>query len=143
MEIQLSTDDSIRLTAGSEGFSFEPGEASSLSPFHLLAASLAMCTYSVLDGYAHQAGLPLDGLAIHVSWELGGDPYRVTRTEMTLEWPGLPPSRREAARRVASHCTIHATLEHGGEVETRIGEDGVGVDEGGAGSPAGSGEARG
>ncbi|MEJ2503730.1 MAG: OsmC family protein [Gemmatimonadota bacterium] len=120
MEIHLTTDHSIRLADTGEGFAFEPGEASSLSPFHLLAASLATCTYSVLVGYAEHAGLPADGLGIDVSWELDGDPLRVTRMDMALEWPGLPETRRSAAVRAASHCTIHHTLERGSRVETRV-----------------------
>ena len=120
MEIHLKTDDSIRLTAREAGFSFEPGEAASLSPFHLLAASLATCTFSVLASYGDQAGIPVEGLAIDVDWEIGGDPYRVTRMEMALEWPSLPESRTEAARRVAAQCTVHHTLEEGSHVETRV-----------------------
>ena len=120
MEIHLLTDEKIRLTTESHGFSFEPGAASSLSPFHLLAASLATCTYSVLHSYAEHAGIALDGLAIDVSWEFGGEPYKVARMAMELAWPGLPEDRREAARRAAAQCTVHHTLEHGSHVETRV-----------------------
>lgn len=120
MRIQLSTDDSIRLTADGPGLSFEGGDALTVSPFHLLAASLATCTYSVLHSYGHQAGIPLEELAIEVSWKMSGDPFRVTHMEMALEWPGLPPARREAARRAGARCTIHNTLEHGSTVETRV-----------------------
>lgn len=124
MEIHLSTDDSIRLTATGPELSFEPGEAETLSPFHLLAASLAACTYSVLHSYGEHARIPLDDLSIDVSWELGGNPFRVTRMDMALEWPSLPSSRREAARRAAAQCTIHHTLQHGSPVDTRVKERG-------------------
>jgi uncharacterized OsmC-like protein len=120
MEIHLTTDDSIRLTGAGNGFAFEPGEASTLSPFHLLGASLATCTYSVLVGYAEHARLPTDGLAIDVSWDLDGEPFRVTGIEMAIEWPGLPEKRRAAAVRAASHCTIHHTLQEGSRVDTRV-----------------------
>lgn len=120
MRIQLTTDDSIRLTADDPGLSFEPGDTMAVSPFHLLAASLASCTYSVLHSYGGQAGIPLDSLAIEVSWDLAGDPFRVTSMDMILDWPALPPSRREAARRAAARCTIHNTLEHGSPVTTEI-----------------------
>lgn len=123
MLIELQTEDRIRLTAGPGGFAFEAGEdGAHLSPFHLLAASLATCTYSVLAAWAHNAELPLEGLAIDVSWEIGGDPYRVTALEMVLDWPSLPSERRSAAQRVAAQCTVHATLEHGSEVATRVRE---------------------
>ncbi len=122
MEIHLRTDDSIRLTDTGSAFAFEPGEAESLSPFHLLAASLATCTYSVLQSYGQHARIPLDGIAIDVTWTLGGDPFRVTEMEMVLHWPELPPARREAARRAAAHCTIHQTLGHDLEVRTLVHE---------------------
>jgi uncharacterized OsmC-like protein len=121
MEIHLSTDDSIRLTDTGPGFAFESGAAESLSPFHLLAASLATCTYSVLQSYGQHAKIPLDDLAIDVGWTLGGDPFRVIDMEMVLHWPGLPAARREAARRAAAQCTIHHTLGHDLEVRTIAG----------------------
>ncbi len=55
-----------------------------------------------------------------MAWEIGGDPYRVTHVEMALEWPALPASRTEAARRAAAQCTVHHTLEAGSHVETRV-----------------------
>lgn len=122
MLIRLHPDDRIRLEADAAGLGFEAADGASLSPFHLLAASLATCTYSVLHTWGHNAGVALDGLAIDVAWEIGGKPYRVTSMEMTLDWPGLPPERRAAAARTAALCTVHATLEHGSAVETRVRE---------------------
>ena len=119
MEIVLETEERIRLVAGGEGFAFEAGDTG-LSPFHLLAAGLATCTHSVLVGWAEHAGLPLDGLEIVVEWELGDEPVRVTRMDMRIAWPGLPPERHPAAARAAALCTIHNTLSHGTTVETRV-----------------------
>lgn len=98
---------------------FEAGDAG-LSPFHLLAAGLATCTYSVLHDWAHHAGLPLQGLEVVVDWEIGDAPLRVTRMDMEILWPGLPSERRKAAVRAAAQCTIHNTLSHVTPVETRV-----------------------
>lgn len=119
MRIVLETEERIRLVADGEGFAFDAGDAG-LSPFHLLAASLAACTHSVLVGWAEHAGLPMEGLEIVVDWELGGEPVRVTRMDMEILWPGLPPNRHPAASRAATLCTIHNTLSHGTTVETRV-----------------------
>lgn len=121
MRIILEDEARIRLTAG-DGFAFETAGDTGLSPFHLLAASLGTCTWSVLHSWAHNAGLAMDGLAITVEWEFGGEPMRVSEVRMALDWPGLPPAREEAARRVAAQCTVHHTLEHGSHVETRVAE---------------------
>lgn len=123
MEIHVLTDESIRLTGTESGFIIDPGDADTISPFHLLAASLATCTYSVLYSYGQHAGIPVEGLAIDVTWELGGDPFRVTRMDMALHWPDLPAARTRAAERAAAQCTIHHTLAHGVDVGTRMEPD--------------------
>lgn len=123
MKIVLETEDTLRLVPDDQAFAIEAREGG-LSPFHLLAASLATCTYSVLHAWAHQAGLALDGMEIGVRWELGGDPVRVSAMDMEIHWPELPSARREAARRVAAHCTIHNTLLAPTPVETRVAEAG-------------------
>jgi uncharacterized OsmC-like protein len=122
MLIRLHPDDRLRLEPDAAGLGFEMEDGATLSPFHLLAASLATCTYAALHGWATNAGIPLDGLAIDVGWEIGGEPYRVTAMEMILDWPGLPAKRRAAAARAAAQCTVHATLEHGSAVDTRVRE---------------------
>lgn len=122
MRIVLESEHAIRLVPDDEAFGFEAREAG-LSPFHLLAASLATCTFSVLHGWAHHAGLDLEGLEIGVAWELGDDPVRVTGMDMDLHWAALPPERRAAAVRAAAHCTVHNTLSHATIVETRMAEE--------------------
>ncbi|HUG40637.1 MAG TPA: OsmC family protein [Longimicrobiales bacterium] len=126
MKIVLETEDRIRLLGDGDGdgdgFAFEAG-AVGLSPFHLLAAGLATCTHSMLQGWARHADLSLEGLEIGVAWEIGGDPVRVTRMDMAIHWPGLAPERRAAAVRAASQCTIHNTLTHPTTLETRMAEE--------------------
>lgn len=119
MRIVLESEHGIRLVPDDEPFGFDARDTG-LSPFHLLAASLATCTYSVLHGWAHHAGLDLEGLEIGVAWELGEDPVRVTGMDMEIHWPALPPDRRDAAVRAAAHCTVHNTLRHPTPVETRM-----------------------
>ena len=113
MKITLLSDAAIRLTP-------EPGpmtiEAQSIeqaySPFHMLASSLATCTYSVMHSWATHADLQSDDLAIEVRWTFADDPQRVGTMTLTFEWPSLPERRLAAAKRVAEMCTVHATLRH-------------------------------
>jgi uncharacterized OsmC-like protein len=119
MRLVLETEQRVRLTADETAFAIDD-EGGGLSPFHFLAASLAACTYSVLAGWAEHADLDTTGLEIAVDWEFGGDPYQVSSMDMQLTWPGLPPERHDAARRAATQCTVHATLERGTHVETRV-----------------------
>jgi uncharacterized OsmC-like protein len=135
MRIILASEAMIRVVAGSGAVVMEPAPGVALSPFHLLAASLALCTGSVLAGWAEAAGLDVTGLELVVEWDFGGDPVRVEELRLAVEWPGLPGSRRAAAARAASHCTLHHTLEHGSRVVTRVE---AGADSGGNG-PSGGG----
>lgn len=114
MKILLNGEDAIRLIV-------EPGpltvEAESpeeqYSPFHMLASALATCTFSVLYSWATHANLPgAEEITMDVKWTFADDPHRVGSMELTFDWPGLPPKRLEAARRVAEMCTVHATLMH-------------------------------
>jgi len=117
VKIILLSDNAIRLVP-------EPGpmtiEAASIeqqySPFHMLASSLATCTFSVLHSWAANARLSADDLAIEVRWQFAEDPYRVGELRLTYDWPSLPPSRARAVARAAELCTVHATLRHPPEV---------------------------
>ena len=113
MKITLLSDDAIRLTP-------EPGpltiEAQSLeqsySPFHMLASSLATCTFSVMHSWATHADLRGDDLTIEVRWTFAEDPRRVDHITLTFDWPSLPERRLAAAKRVAEMCTVHTTFEN-------------------------------
>jgi uncharacterized OsmC-like protein len=94
----------------------------SYSPFHMLASSLATCTFSVLHSWASHAKLGSDDLAIVGSWVFAADPQRVGAIRMELEWPSLPENRRAAGGRVAEMCTIPTTLHHPPHVSIGTGE---------------------
>ena len=123
MELRLSgaTDlEAARLT--------EPGlhlegdaDGEGFGPLQMFAASMALCTASVMHGYAHEVlGVSVERLRIRVRWSYGVRPNRVDRMEMTIHWPDVPEDRIEAARRAAATCTIHRTLEQPPEVITRV-----------------------
>lgn len=87
-------------------------EEQQYSPFHMLASSLAYCTFSVLYAWATHADLSADDLSVDVRWTFADDPHRVGSIALDFAWPSLPEKRLPAARRVAEMCTVHATLLH-------------------------------
>lgn len=113
MKITLLSEDAIRLEPTTGQMTIEASSAEqSYSPFHMLASSLAYCTFSVMYSWATHVGLVADDLTIEVRWTFGDDPHRVDRIDLQFAWPSLPARRLDAARRVAEMCTVHATLQH-------------------------------
>lgn len=114
VKIILTSDDSIRLEPEPGPMTIEALEPDQqYSPFHMLASSLAYCTWSVMYSWATNTKQSADDVVIEVSWKFSDDePHRVSEIAMTYEWPSLPEKKRQAAKRVAEMCTIHATLHH-------------------------------
>ena len=117
MKITLLSDDAIRLEPIPGALTIEAASAEmSYSPFHMLASSLATCTYSVLNSWAVHAKVPVDDLTLEVQWRFADDPHRVGDIGVIFDWPSLPASRLTAAKRVAAMCTVHATLMRAPEI---------------------------
>lgn len=113
MKITLLGDDAIRLDPIPGALTIEAASADlSYSPFHMLASSLATCTFSVLYSWATHAKISVDDLSLDVRWRFGEDPHRVSDISVIMNWPSLPANRLPAAERVAALCTVHATLMH-------------------------------
>jgi uncharacterized OsmC-like protein len=114
VKIILLSDSSIRLEPDPGPIVIEAVEPEQqYSPFHMLAGSLASCTLSALYSWATHTEQSADDLALEVTWKFSGDePKRVSELHVTYDWPSLPARKRDAAKRVAELCTIHATLHN-------------------------------
>jgi uncharacterized OsmC-like protein len=122
VKITLLSDNAIRLTPDPGPMTIEAQSADqTYSPFHMLASSLATCTFSVMYSWATHADLRADDLVIEVRWSFADDPQRVGEMTLTFEWPSLPDRRLAAAKRVAEMCTIHATLKQPARVTIEAG----------------------
>jgi uncharacterized OsmC-like protein len=121
LKILLLSDDRLRVQGGAGPLSVEADSAEmTYSPGHMLASSLAVCTYSVLHSWATNADIPADDLAVEVGYGYVEKPHRIGTMEVSLVWPSLPAERREAARRAAGLCTIHRTLNAPPEITTVV-----------------------
>ncbi|HEY1145963.1 MAG TPA: OsmC family protein [Allosphingosinicella sp.] len=120
MKIVLEDETHIRLEVAGDGFAIT-ADGVDISPYHLLAASLASCTALTVASWAGGAGIATEGLTISVSWEMVDDrPKRVAHIEQTLHWPALPADRVTIANRVANLCPIRATLNAGTRAPSRV-----------------------
>lgn len=120
--MRLILEEETRARLEMEGGGFEiASEGAPISPYHLLAGSLASCTALTLQSWAEGAGIDMAPLVIDVTWENADErPARIERVAMELRWPGLPEERAEPAERVADLCPIHATLKRAAEVSRRV-----------------------
>jgi len=88
------------------------GDDTAPTPTELFIASLASCVAFYARRYLKRHDLPTDGLAVESTFEMGSRPARVAGIDLRLILPeGVPPERLDALLAVASHCTVHNTLE--------------------------------
>ena len=83
------------------------GTDTAARPTELFIAGLASCVAFYARRYAARHKFSPDGLAVAVSYELGGRPARVSQIGIVVTPPTeLPAERRDAFLAVASHCTV-------------------------------------
>jgi uncharacterized OsmC-like protein len=123
MRVVLEGEHRLRLEVAGDGFEIT-SEGASISPYHLLAASLASCTALTVSSWADGAGIAAHTMVIAVVWEMAADkPKRITRVEQTLRWPELPADRIGVVHRLARLCPIETTLERGTTVISVVHRD--------------------
>lgn len=82
------------------------------TPTELFVASLASCVAFYARRYLSRHHLPTDGLAVTATFTMADRPARVAEINVEVAVPeGVPAERRAALLAVASHCTVHNTLE--------------------------------
>jgi uncharacterized OsmC-like protein len=119
MQLHIVSDEHVRLEMDDHNGLEVVGDH--FGPLQMLAASLALCTASVIQDYAATAHLHLHQFAVAVTWDYAEHPYRVGHMEMTLQvGPEVPPNRQKAILRAAEQCTVHNTLTHGAQINMRL-----------------------
>lgn len=92
------------------------------TPTELFAASLATCVAFYAGRYLHRHDLPRAGLRVRTEFTMATDhPARVTSLHLVIvPPPELPEQRRAALLAVASHCTVHNTLQQPPEIDIEL-----------------------
>jgi putative redox protein len=94
------------------------GEDTAPTPTELFIAGLAGCVAHYARRYLARHQIPPDGLRVTASYSLSSRPARVSAVTMHITAPdALPAERRDAFLAVASHCTVHNSLEQPPEVK--------------------------
>ena len=93
------------------------------TPTELLVASLAACVGHYARRYLARHDLPDDDVCVEAEFSMADRPNRVGSVAVTLHLPdGVPAERRAPLLAVASHCTVHNTLDDPPHVRVRLAE---------------------
>jgi uncharacterized OsmC-like protein len=82
------------------------------TPTELFVAGLASCVAFYARRFLVRHGLPEEGFGVDATFGMAVGPARVDAVDIRLRLPdGFPPERRAALLAVATHCTVHNSLE--------------------------------
>jgi len=126
--MRVSYQDGDRFTAAVRGHEIrvdqpveDGGEDSAPTPVELLVASLATCVAHYARRYLRRHDLPTEGLEVSAEWDLVKGPARLGPVTLVVTVPeGVPEDRYEPLLTMASHCTVHNTLNQGPEVSITL-----------------------
>ena len=91
----------------------DDGSDAAPTPTEMFVASLASCVAFYVRRFLLRHDLPTDGLAVTALFSMGEHPARVGEIQLSIQIPdGVPGDRRAPLLAVASHCTVHNSLEH-------------------------------
>lgn len=88
------------------------GDDTGATPTELFVAGLVACVAHYARRYLARHGLPTAGLGVTGEFDIVPRPARVGAIDVRISLPaGVPAERRAALLAVASHCTVHNTLD--------------------------------
>ncbi len=97
------------------------GSDAAPTPTELFVASLASCVAFYSRRYLARHSLPTEGLSVEAAFTMAERPARVGQINVLIDLPtGVPDDRRAALLAVASHCTVHNTLEDPPELSIEL-----------------------
>jgi putative redox protein len=87
-----------------------------------MVGALASCIAFYAGRYMVRHGLDRDRLRVRADFTIATDrPARIDSVVINIDAPGLPADRRKALLAVASHCTVHNTLQQPPAVAINLG----------------------
>jgi uncharacterized OsmC-like protein/nitroimidazol reductase NimA-like FMN-containing flavoprotein (pyridoxamine 5'-phosphate oxidase superfamily) len=98
------------------------GDDVAATPTELFVASLASCVAFYAGRYLTRHHLCREGLRVVADFEMATDrPARVAAIRLRIDVPDeFPEPRRAALLAVASHCTVHNSLENAPHIDVQL-----------------------
>jgi len=91
------------------------------TPTELFIASLASCVAFYARRYLARHDLPTTGLVVTATYTMADRPARVGEIKVAVAVPeGVPDERHAALLAMASHCTVHNSLEQSPQVTIEL-----------------------
>ncbi len=91
------------------------------TPTELFIASLASCVAFYARRYLARHDLPTTGLVVTATYTMANRPARVGEIKVAVAVPeGVPDERRAPLLAMASHCTVHNSLEQSPQVTIEL-----------------------
>src|SRR5579872_678295 len=88
------------------------GSDSAPTPTEMFVGSLASCVAFYVRRFLSRHDLPTDGLSVTARFTMAERPARIGEMTLSIQLPeGIPDDRRAPLLAVASHCTVHNTLD--------------------------------
>lgn len=96
------------------------GQDAGPTPTELLVVSLAACVAHYGQRFLERHGLP-GAVGAEAAWwaDLGAE--RLTRVEIRVEAPPIPPELEEGFRHALEHCLVHNSMREPPEVTIEVG----------------------
>ena len=87
----------------------------------MFVGSLASCVAFYVRRFLSRHDLPTHGLSVTAQFTMAAPPARVGEITLSIQLPnGVPDDRRAPLLAVASHCTVHNTLQQPPTVTVQI-----------------------
>lgn len=87
------------------------GQDEGMTPPEIFIASLGTCIGVYVARYCQNAKLDVEGMSIHLEWQLSDDKTRISVIDAVISLPKADVGRREkAVLEAAHHCLIHNTI---------------------------------
>jgi putative redox protein len=92
------------------------------TPVELFVTSLATCVAVYTRRYLARHDLP-EGVSVEAEFSMAEHPARIREVDLAIHLPdGVPAERRAPLLAMASHCTVHNTLEQPPEINIALDE---------------------
>jgi putative redox protein len=98
------------------------GSDAAPNPTELFVVSLAACVAFYVRRFLTRHHFATEGLSVVATYSMADRPARVSEIDLSINLPtAIPDEHQDRLLAVASHCTVHNTLEHPPRVNIELG----------------------